>query len=270
MLQGLQIFRNEVIGGGSNGNLIFKGAYKGKECAVKRISRTDPKYDKRAILEAQVGFSLDHPNIAKTYHRLEMADYQFIFMEYIDGYDLFNFIPSDGGLEDSKMKVIFEQICLATQYFHKFNIVHNDIKLDNIMINPKTLKIKIIDFGLCQVMKSRSELSNIFRGTVEYCAPEVLLRYTHDPFLADVWSMGVVLYGMACSRFPFITDDIKKIKSFKDVPFITAPYDISISPDLRNLLSQILVADPKYRIPLDDIVNHRWLKKSNSFFDMCI
>ena len=97
---------------------------------------------------------LNHPNITKILELFETEDNIFIIMEYINGGNLFSFIKKTRKLSEKTAKFLFKQIIEGIKYIHSKNIVHRDIKLENILIDLKN-NIKICDFGIGKILKKK-------------------------------------------------------------------------------------------------------------------
>jgi serine/threonine protein kinase len=124
-------------------------------------------------------------------------------MELVEGESLLNFIKSrpDRKLDEIPTKSLFLQIIEGIFYLHSKNIFHRDIKLENIIIEDKSL-IKIIDFGF-GTCSPRNKFLNFFCGTPSYMPPEIILKKDYLGEFADIWSIGVLLYTILCGAFPF-------------------------------------------------------------------
>ena len=124
-------------------------------------------------------------------------------MEYAGNISLHSYLKGKVGkrIDEHCAKKIFYQIVEAIQYCHAQNIVHRDIKLENIILDDK-LNVKIIDFGFSIIIPKNKKL-NVFCGTPSYMAPEILSKEFYSGFLADVWALGIVLFIMLCGNFPF-------------------------------------------------------------------
>lgn len=141
-------------------------------------------------------------------------EYQFLVFEYYDGISLHKFIKNNK-LNSINIKKIIYQIIEAVYQLHKNNIVHNDLKLENILICPKTLNIKIIDFGLSQIGKAHV-FDTIF-GSIPYLAPEIVSSRYYSVY-SDIWALGILFFSLVEGRFPFYSnskeDIIDEISTF--------------------------------------------------------
>jgi serine/threonine protein kinase len=124
-------------------------------------------------------------------------------MELIEGESLLNYVRSfpERKLEEKNCKFIFKQIIEALFYLHENNIIHRDIKLENIIIKNKT-EIKIIDFGF-SICAPRDKFLDFFCGTPNYMPPEIILKKDYLGEFSDIWSIGILLYTILCGSFPF-------------------------------------------------------------------
>lgn len=124
-------------------------------------------------------------------------------MEYIGKNSLHHFLrtKTNKKLDEHETKKIFIQICKALNYCHGKNIVHRDIKLENILVD-ETLKVKVIDFGF-SISITPDKTLNIFCGTPSYMAPEIVSKKNYKGHLTDCWSLGILLFTLLSGHFPF-------------------------------------------------------------------
>ncbi|XP_051750219.1 uncharacterized protein LOC127512899 [Ctenopharyngodon idella] len=166
--------------------------------------------------------------------------------------------------EEDLARVIMRQAVLAAQTCCQRGVFHRDIKMENLLINPDTLQVKLIDFGCGTFLNS--EGYTYFSGTEEYCPLEYKIdgKYHGEP--ATVWSLGVLLFVMLCWNFPR-SSDLDKI--FKE-NIVTKN---GLSQECCDFIGCCLRLDPKKRIKLDDVLLHDWFKMDdvendkNSFLD---
>jgi serine/threonine protein kinase len=184
-------------------------------------------------------------------------------MENVVGGNLFNAINKMGKLPESLAKNIFRQLIETIKYIHSKNIVHRDIKPDNILLNLNN-NIKLCDFGVSKEIKKDILISDSC-GTPAFIAPEILLNKPYDPYIADIWSCGVVLYIMVSGFFPFT--GINETQLHKSILSGKFPKPNSISKELMDIINKILELNPNKRIKLDEILNHPWMKVKKDIND---
>jgi len=225
--------------------------------------------------EIEAAHTIRHPGIVNIFNHFHEGNYTYLIMEYIQGEDLFQFMSANGfqPMEEKLVKKLFRQLVESVNYCHSHCFVHRDLKLENIIITKKG-KAKLIDFGLCQRMKSRDELCNHPCGSQDYIAPEILKREAYDGFKADVWSLGVILYTMIYSEIPFAFQTRMRALSNGDMdahPAIVFPDErvenpskAKVDSSAKHLILQMLKVDPKERICLEDVAKHPWLRKKKA------
>jgi serine/threonine-protein kinase len=165
---------------------------------------------RQLIREAQAVAKLDHPNICPVYGFEEMGSHSFIVMQYIEGQTLAELIRTRS-IKSAQIIPLAQQIASALANAHAHGIIHRDIKPKNIMVTPFG-QVKVLDFGLAKTMpkpfeeatESLSQLSKegVLVGTVAYMSPEQLRGEKLD-FRSDIFSLGTVLYEMACGKNPY-------------------------------------------------------------------
>ena len=280
------------------GRLIGQGAFgkvnlglnvlTGRVVAIKSFNKKNLDKNKkdlnRILYETNLMKKLDHPNITKIFETFENDKYFLISMEYINGGNLFSFVKKRRKISEKISKYLFRQIILGLNHIHSHNIVHRDIKLENILIDFKN-NIKICDFGIGTILKSSDDLLYEQWGTPIYMSPEVLLsnkknNIGYKGFPVDIWACGIALYIMLSGTFPFITDNNEsEISSFndkskrsetyydKEIKFAIInkePNDIeNISIEAKDLLNGILNKDPNKRLTIEQILSHPWLNSKN-------
>lgn len=154
---------------------------------------------------------MDHPHIVKVYDYYEDVDNFNIVMEYCKGGELFEHISKRGVFDETMASDIMKQILSAISYLHLQNIIHSDLKAENIMFvneDDTDLHCKLIDFGMASKYNPEKKLSHI-QGTPYYIAPEVLMN-SYDS-KADIWSVGVLLYILLTGTPPFKASTLKEI-----------------------------------------------------------
>jgi PAS domain-containing serine/threonine kinase len=157
-------------------------------------------------LEISILCKLDHPNIVKVLEVFQDDDYiQMVMQRHGCGMDLFEFIDRQPIIDEPLASYIFRQLVSAVSYLHSNNIVHRDIKDENIVINEE-FRIKLIDFGSAAYMQKGKKFAK-FCGTLDYCSPEVLLGNKYNGPELDCWTIGIALYTLVFAENPFFDAD---------------------------------------------------------------
>lgn len=160
------------------------------------------RFDREASIVAQ----LNHPNIVQVIDRGKDDDTLYIVMEYVDGESLEEIIHK-GSLKTTTIIDYAVQICDGLEYAHSMGVVHRDLKPSNILVDARSNRVKIADFGIAQLETTGGALATLTYdgaaiGTMNYMAPEQRLDSHAVTHLADIFSFGVVLYQMLTSKLP--------------------------------------------------------------------
>ncbi|KAI8146576.1 kinase-like domain-containing protein [Fennellomyces sp. T-0311] len=179
-----------------------------------------------------------------TYHYIVMGNY---------GKTLFRFIEENRELSEYDSQQIFLQIAKAVNHLHEvLNIVHRDIKDENVMIDDQ-LRVRLIDFGSAATVKTRKRKFNTFVGTPNYASPEVLSGQTYTGKPQDIWALGVLLYTIIHLSNPFDTP--------ADIINRNLVFPIRLDNDLRDLIVGMFNG-VRTRLTIKDVVGHRWVTKA--------
>ncbi|KAL8839509.1 MAG: hypothetical protein Q9170_001732 [Blastenia crenularia] len=251
----------KTIGAGSMGKVkLAKNLETGEQVAVKIVprqstdehhsnrerERADQSKEIRTAREAAIVTLLNHPYICAMRDVVRTNYHWYMLFEYVNGGQMLDYIISHGRLKEKQARKFGRQIASALDYCHRNSIVHRDLKIENILIS-KTGDIKIIDFGLSNLFSPRAQLKT-FCGSLYFAAPELLQARQYTGPEVDIWSFGIVLYVLVCGKVPF--DD-------QSMPQLHA----KIKEECKNLISRMLVTDPKKRASLSEILNHPWITK---------
>ncbi|XP_020379969.2 testis-specific serine/threonine-protein kinase 6-like [Rhincodon typus] len=191
-----------------------------RSVAIKIIDKSKQSDDfltKCLPREVSIFAECSHPNIIKVYQIIDSNEHTLFIMEEAKR-DLFDLVDSQGHLSEEVARPYFKQISQALEYCHIHHIAHRDIKCENILITIDNIP-KLTDFGLATCIKgSESCPSSTFCGSAAYAAPEILNGEKYDPFKADIWSLGVLLYVMVTGCMPFDDSDLSKLKELQKAP----------------------------------------------------
>ena len=199
--------RYEIIGKiGSGGmSLVYKGKDQklNRNVAIKVLKseyREDKNFVRKFREEAQAAACLAHPNIVNVYDVGEENGIHYIVMELVEGITLKNYIERKGKLTIREATSIAIQVSMGLEVAHNNEIVHRDIKPQNIMIS-KDGKVKVMDFGIAKAATSETIASNAM-GSVHYTSPEQA-RGGYSDAKSDIYSLGIVMFEMVTGRVPF-------------------------------------------------------------------
>ena len=226
----------------------------------------------RFLQEAQAAAAINHPNVCVIHDIKEHADsatagkQQFIVMEYVEGQTLSEKIVSTQLQIDHVIEYAI-QIGTALQAAHEKNIVHRDIKSDNIMVT-KTDQIKVMDFGLAKLKGSlKITKSSSTVGTLSYMSPEHL-QGTDVDVRSDIFSFGVLLYEMLTGKLPFIGEYESAVMYaiVNEEPEPAEKYRSDLSSEWLHVLSRSLEKDPanRYQSMTDMLIDLRRLRRDSS------
>jgi len=256
----------QVIGEGTFATVrLAVNKQTGEQVAIKIMEKNKiiQMEDKERIeREIKVLKNLRHPNIVHLYSVIEKDEKIYLITEYVKGKELFDYIVMKKKLSENESCLFFQQIISGIEYLHKLKYVHRDIKPENLLINEETKELKIVDFGLSNIVNNPSkDLLKSACGSPSYAAPEMLNGEKYRAPPVDIWSCGVVLYAMICGYLPFEDDDndvlYDKICKGK---FVIPNH---VSEKARDLLNKILVTDPKKRFTINQIKSHPWFSTYN-------
>jgi 5'-AMP-activated protein kinase catalytic alpha subunit len=175
-----------------------------KFVALKSINKTflSEEASKRKVMqEFNILRRTRHMNIVRLYESFETASHIVFVMEVCGAGDLLTYVRRRRKLKEDVAKHVFKQIIEGLKYCHSKNILHRDIKLDNILLTSEG-DVKICDFGVSKLVKP-GEVMTEQCGTPAYIAPEVFENKGYEGYASDVWSAGVVLYAMLYGTVPF-------------------------------------------------------------------
>ena len=253
------------VGSGAFGKVVLgKHNLTGETVAIKILdkmilSQTPEDYE-LVRQEISILKIVKHKYIVQLYEILQTPQHIFIVMEYCEGKDLMDYILTKTRLSELESLKFFQQLINALFYLHSQNISHRDVKIDNMLLD-RNKDLKLVDFGLSTKYTDDTLLDQPC-GTVVYAAPEVLDGNEYHGMLADVWSSGIVLFGMTSGYLPFCDQDDEVNKKHVLEGRIDLP-DF-FSPMLKDLLKHMLDINPITRYTLQDIREHPWFNLNDT------
>ncbi|KAL4488184.1 hypothetical protein ABPG73_001595 [Tetrahymena malaccensis] len=226
---------------------------------IKNAKDTDMIYKELIALK-----NLNHRNIVKVYncYTLQKEQKVALILEYLDGGDLREYLNEKKILPEKEAQKLFIQLYSAIQYCHRENIIHRDLKLENIMFEDKGKeKLKVVDFGISG-RQTLVYVDHTEAGSARYLSPEVITQHFPAHPCIDVWAMGCILFWMLTGNSPFpqntrdaVQDSILKGKwSF-------SPADKKkLTRSVQDLIKKMLIINHNQRITMNEIGEHRWIQ----------
>ena len=241
--------------------------------AIKIIFNRDPN-DNELDCEVSYVEKMNHKNIIKVYGHgygilqtppdLTQQVY-YIIMEYIDHGSLLTQLGDNMGFGEDLGRLIFAQLLDGLEAIHNSNIVHRDIKLENIMLSGNDYTLKYVDFGFA-MEKSYGYLTS-YLGTPNYAAPEIHLKKPYLGEYADIFSLGITLFITVTGYLPFILPipNDPLYHYIYDVDYVSywRNRKIKVSPSFMELIDNLIAFDPSQRPSISEIKNSKWMKEIN-------
>ncbi|KAK5874012.1 hypothetical protein PBY51_018999 [Eleginops maclovinus] len=239
--------------------------------AIKEVCRPAAGSSTAKMLGHEINIlkQVNHPHVIhlqEVYHTAKMT---YFVTELCVGGDLKQLLQRKKFLTEDETRHIICSLADAVVYLHRRDIVHRDLKLENILVkdyldedDDGRINIKVTDFGLA-VKTGGVGIENIIReacGTLVYMAPEVMSGRGYSQW-CDVWSIGVVMYMLLCGEPPFVCKT--KSKLLKEImnkgAKFTQPIWATVSDAAKNLLTCLLKADPAYRMSANQLLENPWI-----------
>uniref|UniRef100_A0A8C3G6G1 non-specific serine/threonine protein kinase n=1 Tax=Cyclopterus lumpus TaxID=8103 RepID=A0A8C3G6G1_CYCLU len=226
--------------------------------AIKIVDKTqlDDENLKKIFREVQIMKLLKHPHIIRLYQVMETERMIYLVTEYASGGEIFDHLVAHGRMAEKDARKKFKQIVAAVHFCHCRNIVHRDLKAENLLLDHN-LNIKIADFGFSNLF-SRGQLLKTWCGSPPYAAPELFEGKEYDGPKVDIWSLGVVLYVLVCGALPFDGSTLQNLRArvlsgkFR-IPFF-------MSTDCEYLIRHMLVLEPSRRLTMEQINKNKWMR----------
>ncbi|CAD5121174.1 DgyrCDS9709 [Dimorphilus gyrociliatus] len=232
------------------------------EVAIKIVDKTqlDETNLKKVYREVEILKMLDHPNIVKLYQVMETKNMLYLVSEYAPNGEIFEYIAKRGRMRESDARRTFIQILAAVQYCHDKNIVHRDLKAENLLLDSDN-NVKLVDFGFGNFYTKDAHLKT-WCGSPPYASPEVFRGQQYYGPHADIWSLGVVLYVLVCGSLPFDGESLAALRERVCAGRFRVPF--YMSTECENLIKKMLVVDPSKRPTCKQIRQHEWIKMNST------
>ncbi|XP_060033203.1 serine/threonine-protein kinase 33 isoform X1 [Erinaceus europaeus] len=262
-----------ILGKGSFG-MVIEATDKETETkwAIKKVNKDKAGSTAVRLLEREVSIlkSVKHEHIIHLEQVFETPKKMYLVMELCEDGELKEILDKKGHFSENETRWIIQSLASAIAYLHSHDIVHRDLKLENIMVkssfvdanNEMNLNIKVTDFGLAvrkQGRRSESMLQTTC-GTPIYMAPEVINAHEYSQ-QCDIWSIGVIMYILLCGEPPFLANSEEKLFELirkGNLNFEDPVWD-SVSGCAKTALNQLMKVDPAHRITAKELLDSQWI-----------
>ena len=204
-------------------------------------------------------------NLIHTIEAFEDDEYYYIINDFMQAGDLFNYIceQQDQPLQEEHAKQIIKEVATGLRALHSLNIVHRDIKIDNVLVSSikrNQASFKLGDFGSAVKLSSANATANLYVGTKGYIAPEILRGQRYN-CAVDMYSLGALMHALFTAKLPFweesgenLTDRVLN----QPLNLANDPYTARLSEQAKNLLSGLLEKEPSKRLTVNQVLGHEW------------
>jgi calcium/calmodulin-dependent protein kinase I len=264
---------NEVLGTGYFA-VVKVGFSKatGEKVAIKCVDKSKVEREETLQNEIDILSKIDHDGVVRMHHIFDAEETLFIVMELMEGGELYDEIIKRSLFSEKEASLILKQIVEALAYLHAQNVVHRDLKLENLLLKEKVspdqpLRVKIADFGLSKLYSGNS--MHTACGTPFYVAPDILMAADDDDAgygpPVDMWAVGVLLYILLSGRLPFSGDeDDELFKNILEAKIVwKSPQFDTVSEDAKDLIQKLIVVNPEDRYTAVQALTHPFVANNN-------
>lgn len=227
----------------------------GRDVAIKLIpvaenlaSETWAEIHSRFLREARAAGRLRHSNILSVWDAGEQGRYMYIVMDYVAGDRLDSYTDPDNLLPVGTVLYIGRQMAGVLDYAHSMQVIHRDIKPQNIIFAPGERGAILTGFGIARLLDSSQTRTGIVRGSPSYMSPEQVMGKKAGP-LADIYSLGVTLYQLSTGWLPFVADSITELMDqiVNKEPRKLRDLRAELAPCLVQIIEKAMTKDPGAR-----------------------
>lgn len=216
----------------------------------------DPQKRKNMRNEIKILQKLDHPYIIKLKETIDSANHVHLVMQHVNGSSFNSYLKRQKSriLPDEDARKYFAQVVAAVGHIHSLNIIHRDIKLENILVDSNN-QVKLIDFGFSS--ENFKEKIKLFCGTPCYMSPEIVSKREYFGGPADVWALGVLLFVMLTGFFPFKSNSDREL--YRKILMVNFEIPSFVAPQARLLIKRMMQLDPYKRPSCKQVLEDPWM-----------
>ena len=238
----------KLLGRGSFGQVILARLKINKKLyAMKILDKSLLKARHQEVhtkTERDLMVRINCPFIVNIKSAFQDEKYLYIVSDFMQGGDMYYHMHEARLFDFDLTQFYISELVLALEYLHKNNMVYRDLKPENILLDSKG-HIKLTDFGLSKILNSSKEKAFTICGTPQYLAPEMFFNKGYDKCV-DWWSLGCLIYEMLTGKLPFPIKREGRINM--DIYKKKLPFPRHFNEDARDLITQLLVFDPRKRL----------------------
>lgn len=264
----------EILGRGVSSTVrrcVEKETGREYACKIMDINGDPTEHEGPALREATIReiailrHVAGHPYIIELHDVFESETFIFLVFELCRNGELFDYLTSVVTLSEKKTKYIMKQLFEALQHVHRMNIAHRDLKPENILLDD-SLNVKLTDFGFARLLQPGEKLFELV-GTPGYLAPELLKTNMFEGAEGygkevDIWACGVIMYTLLIGCPPFWhRKQMIMLRNIMEGRYtFTSPEWDDITDAPKDLISKLLVVDPKKRFTVDEALKHEFFQ----------
>ena len=259
--------KEKLIGQGASGQ-VFVGRHKtdGSVVAVKMMDMAVQPKKESIINEILVLKDARHPNVVNFVDAFFENNCLFVVMEYMEGGSLTDLIDA-GEIPEPQIATILLEVLRGLKHLHAKNIIHRDIKSDNILLG-RDGQVKLTDFGFCAKLASANAKRATMVGTPYWMAPEIVKQQKYDN-LVDIWSLGIMTIEMVDGEPPYLNEEPLKALYLIATHGQPELQDAGVASDqLQDFLDACLATDVSARADADELLEHPFLKQAGPIKDL--